>query len=181
MIFCIANKTPEEYTTTHADGVGLWNSYGQDPAVFGLLCLTSMVPFDYEPGFECIPPSDKLVYLEYGHLVEATLPQEVGGTAVRELVETLTPPEFLDIVSANDIDHLKVLEMYPDKRTSTLQQVVKIRVLQWRHHFRGQVKTKEGIVNMKFKSDLSPEEKSILDTWVAMYRSRRLAMIGGQT
>jgi len=179
MIFCIANKEPWDYTSGYGDGgSGLWETYNYNLALFGLICLGTFIPFEYEPGMEELPLGQRIVVLDRGPLIEKTLKQKIDRVPVNELVETMLPTEFLHIINTKKIDHLHILGVYQGK-VETFRYVVRMRVLQWRHHFRGKIKDSNGVATVRFKSDLSAEEQAYLNTGVNIYKSKRLQMAGG--
>jgi hypothetical protein len=171
VIYCIANKYPQDYIA--GDGLGLWETYKDNELLFGMVCLFSLFPFDYEPGFEDIPPGQKMAALDNHNYLEETLQQSIGDSKVSRLIQELPPDEFEKVFLAGSVDHLKLFNLLPENPPA-LKYVLKLRVLQWRHHFRGKVSAKGDIIRVMFKSNLTKEEQRVLATGISMYKSARL-------
>ncbi|MCK4814498.1 hypothetical protein KA005_01905, partial [bacterium] len=90
-----ATKPIEEYNVHTDKGFtcGLYENYGNEPALLALIMISSPLPYDYEGD---TPEMEKRVSINNLEPLKATLKEFLLGKSIEDLLCTLTPLEFYD-------------------------------------------------------------------------------------
>lgn len=130
MIYCV-NQALDAYNWGESTPVvGLYQTYKDRPALLAAIMLMTTVPFQYE-AWSTVPKESAIGRLEpilEGYLADS-LYHNVGGKLIVNLIDTLTPYEFLQYLSGFDLSGLPIRQFYTTD--TQLRLIITARVSVW--------------------------------------------------